>query len=104
MTIRVGPSLSKRTSVTPDWFRGPLRGEENGLKRYDEPAARWTPEPVRGDGARGEGVGVPRSRARHVASRPNRGDMRASPLACLCRIDTLPPFRRRLRLPFSFYL
>ena len=31
MNVRVGPSLSKRTSVTPDWFRGPLRGEENGL-------------------------------------------------------------------------
>jgi hypothetical protein len=37
-------------SVTPDSFRGPLRGEENGLRRERAFAARWTPEQVRGDG------------------------------------------------------
>jgi hypothetical protein len=36
--------------VTPDLVRGPLCGEGDGRSLLPSPAARWTPEQVRGDG------------------------------------------------------
>ena len=38
-------------AATPDLFRGLLRGEERGWRGCRPPAARWTPEQVRGDGS-----------------------------------------------------
>ncbi len=43
-------ALGPFTSVTPDLFRGPLCGEGTAGGLEHPPAARWTPEQVRGDG------------------------------------------------------
>ena len=49
MRIWGEPAVFKTRPVTPDLFRGPLRGEEKGLSRHHSLAAGWTPERVRGD-------------------------------------------------------
>jgi hypothetical protein len=54
--------------VTPDSFRGPLRGEERGLSGDHSPSARWTPEQVRGDGRGGQAV--PPKQPRHSSEPP----------------------------------
>ncbi len=48
-TSGLGATCSRTHPVTPDSFRGPPRGEEGGRRRRHACAARWTPEPVRGD-------------------------------------------------------
>ena len=68
----MSPHLHPTHTVTPDSFRSPLCGEGAARASSRTPAARWTPEPVRGDAVCGAGGPPPSDRRYRCAARVSR--------------------------------